>query len=73
MSEQVVPLETHAEWRAADVADPIDWTLRLTDGHLDELDAALAHSHAVSDEVLDITADDFPLADARTTPARVRP
>ncbi len=61
MSEQVVPLETHAEWRAADVADPIGWTLRLTDGHLDELDAALAHSRAVSNEVLDITADDFPL------------
>ena len=59
--EPVVPLETHAEWRAADVADPAEWTLRLTDGHLAELDAALEHSSAVSDEVLDITAADFPL------------
>ena len=57
----VIPLETHAEWRAADVADPADWTLQLSDGHLDELDAALAFSHEVSGELLDITVDDFPL------------
>ena len=60
-AEQVAPLETHAEWRSADVADPADWTLQLADDHLDELDAALAHSHTVSDEVLDIGAADFPL------------
>ena len=59
--KRVTPLETHAEWRAADVADPTSWTLRLAAAHLDELDAALAHSHVVSDEILDITADDFPL------------
>jgi alpha-ketoglutarate-dependent taurine dioxygenase len=60
-SDAVVPLETYAEWQAADVADARTWTLQLTADHLDELDAALAHSHEVSDEVLDITADDFPL------------
>jgi Taurine catabolism dioxygenase TauD, TfdA family len=57
----VRPLETHAEWRAADVADPTAWTLRLTPAHLDELDAALAQARSVTDDVLDVTADDFPL------------
>ena len=56
-----VPLETHAEWRAADVADPADWTLALSDGHLDELDAALAHARERVDDVLDVTRELFPL------------
>ncbi len=54
-------LERHAEWRAADVADPAEWTLVLTDAHHAELDAALAHARSVTDEVLDVTANDFPL------------
>jgi hypothetical protein len=54
-------LEPHAEWTAADVADPGAWTLPLTPDDLDELDAALAHARRTTDEVLDVTANDFPL------------
>lgn len=54
-------IETHAEWRARDVADPSDWTLQLSDGDLSELDAALAQARSVADDVLDVTAHDFPL------------
>ncbi len=57
----VRPLEPHAEWRASDVADPATWTLRLTDDHLSELDDALAHARSVTDDLLDVTAGDFPL------------
>ncbi len=55
------PLETHAEWRAADVSDPATWTLRLTDDDHRELDAALAVARSRRTDVLDVTADDFPL------------
>jgi len=63
MTTPTVPdvIETHAEWRASDVADPADWTLRLDATELDELDAALAHARSVADDLLDVTADDFPL------------
>ncbi len=37
------------------------WTLRLSDADHAELDAALAHARRVTDDVLDVTADDFPL------------
>lgn len=57
----VIELETHANWRASDVGNPDAWTLRLTDAHHRELDAALAHARSVTDEVLDVTAADFPL------------
>jgi alpha-ketoglutarate-dependent taurine dioxygenase len=59
------PLETHAEWRARDVADASAWTVHLTAADLDELDAALAHARSVTDEVLDVTAADFPLPTLR--------
>jgi len=55
------PLETHAEWRARDVADRSRWTYRLSDADVAELDAALAHARARCPDVLDITRDDFPL------------
>jgi alpha-ketoglutarate-dependent taurine dioxygenase len=55
------PLETHAEWRARDVADRSRWTYRLSDADVAELDAALAHARASCPDVLDITRDDFPL------------
>jgi hypothetical protein len=57
----VVQLETHANWRAADIGDVDSWTMRLTDEHHAELDAALAHARSVTDDLLDVTADDFPL------------
>ena len=55
------PLETHAEWRARDVADRSRWTYRLSDADVAELDAALAHARARCPDVLDITREDFPL------------
>ena len=59
--DQLRPLEPHAEWHAADVTDPADWTLRLTDDDLAELDGALAHARSAHTDLLDVTADDFPL------------
>lgn len=59
--ENVVELEPDANWRSGDVGDADTWTLRLTDGHHDELDAALAHARSVTDDVLDVTVEDFPL------------
>ena len=56
-----VPLETGAEWRARDIADRSLWTYRLTAEDIAELEAALAHAKARCADVLDITADDFPL------------
>lgn len=60
-SGEVVELEIHADWQASDVGNADDWTLRLDDAHHRELDAALAHARSVTDELLDVTADDFPL------------
>lgn len=57
----VEPLETHAEWRADDVADAAAWTLLLADEDIDELRAALQVARQAHDEVLDVTAADFPL------------
>jgi Taurine catabolism dioxygenase TauD, TfdA family len=56
-------LEPAAEWRAADVADPDAWTLRLTDSDRHELDTALKTAKAKSTDPLDIGRDDFPLDD----------
>lgn len=57
----VAPLETHAEWRAADVADPDAWTMRLDAADLDELDGALTTAKAACTDLLDVTRDVFPL------------
>ncbi len=57
----IVELEPYAEWTAADVGNPDDWTLRLTDAHHRELDDALAHARSTTDDLLDVTRDDFPL------------
>ena len=58
---EIIELETHANWRAADIGDVEQWTLRLTDAHHAELDATLARARSVTGEVLDVTVDDFPL------------
>ncbi len=58
---EVAPLETHAEWRADDVADASAWTLVLDPDQVGELDAALAVARAAHDEVLDVRLGDFPL------------
>ena len=46
------PLESHVNWRAADVADPAQWTVELTPADHRELDAALANAKGVSSELL---------------------
>ena len=60
-SGDIVELETYANWMAADVSDPSAWTLQLTADDHAELDAALAHARSLTDDVLDVTAADFPL------------
>lgn len=54
-------LEPQCEWTAADVTDEGVWTERFTDAELHELDASLRHALQRSDEVLELTKDDFPL------------
>lgn len=54
-------LEPQCEWTAADVADETEWTEQLTPDELAELDQALRVAQAVSDDVLDIGRDEFPL------------
>jgi alpha-ketoglutarate-dependent taurine dioxygenase len=54
-------LEPNAEWRAGDIADEAQWTLRLTDVDHAELDAALKVAKSVSDDPLRLGRDDFPL------------
>jgi len=64
--ERLRELEPACEWRAADVADPESWTLRLSEADHDELDAALAVAKAKS--------TDPPSCAARTSPStRWRP
>jgi hypothetical protein len=55
----LVPLEEACEWRRDDVGDR--YVFQLTDEHLAELDAALVEAESHTDDVLDITRDDFPL------------
>jgi len=55
------PLETHIDWTSKDVADPSVWTVALTPQDQRELDHALAHAKSVSDNLLDIGREDFPL------------
>jgi Taurine catabolism dioxygenase TauD, TfdA family len=54
-------LEPAAEWRAADMADPDTWTLRLSAADHAELDAALAAAKRTSTDPLQLARDDFPL------------
>ena len=54
-------LEPKCEWTSDDVADEELWTEQLSPTELAELDAALRHALAKSDDVLDIDRADFPL------------
>ena len=55
------PLETHITWHAEDVSDPTAWTVELTPEDHRELDRALAKAKSVSDNLLDIGLEQFPL------------
>jgi hypothetical protein len=57
--EDLVPLEEGCEWTSGDLGER--YVFALTAEHLAELDAALVHAESVTDDVLDITRDDFPL------------
>ena len=63
-----VPLEERCEWRADEVGD--SYIFHLTDDHVAELDAALAHAESRVDDVLDISRDLFPLPTLGPEPAR---
>jgi hypothetical protein len=54
-------LETACEWTARDVADPVAWTEALSAEEVGEIDAAIAHAKAKSDDLLEIGKEDFPL------------
>lgn len=55
------PLETHVNWRAADVADPAAWTLALNDEDQREIEAAVRGVQARGLDILQIGRDEFPL------------
>jgi hypothetical protein len=46
---------------AADVADPSQWTHRLSADEIAEIEAALVVARSRADDVLDVRKDDFPL------------
>lgn len=56
-----VVLETGCEWTAPDVADPEQWTERLSARDLAEIDEAVRYARARSSDLLQIGKDDFPL------------
>jgi hypothetical protein len=56
---ELTTLEVGCEWRDTDLGDR--YVFELTDTHVDELDAALRHAESVTDDVLDITVESFPL------------
>ncbi|MDE1172225.1 MAG: TauD/TfdA family dioxygenase [Parvibaculaceae bacterium] len=55
------PLETHVNWRSADVQDPEQWTLFLSDADKRELDHALGVAKSFSDNLLELDRSHFPL------------
>jgi len=55
----LVPLEERCEWRRDELGE--GYVFALTDDHVAELDAALAHATTQVDDVLDIAPEHFPL------------
>lgn len=66
---ELVPLEPACEWRSRDLGDR--YVFQLTDEHIAELDAALVHAEANTDDVLDITRELFPLPTLGAELARI--
>jgi len=54
-------LEIGSEWRAEDVADESLWIETFDEAECDELDAALRRALEKSEEILEISKNDFPL------------
>lgn len=57
----LMPLETSCEWTADQMADESLWTETFSSAEIAELDAAIAHARAVSDDLLEIGREQFPL------------
>lgn len=64
-------LEAACEWRSPELADESTWTERLSGPELEELDSALRHAMAVSEDVLEISRDEFPLPNLSTRLASI--
>ncbi|MDG2334581.1 MAG: TauD/TfdA family dioxygenase [Myxococcota bacterium] len=54
-------LEGHCEWRSQDVGDSSQWIEQLDPAEVDEIDAALGHALAHSEDVLETEREHFPL------------
>ena len=54
-------LETHAQWRSQDVANPESWTVTLSGNELEEIHEALRRAEARGVSLIDIRREDFPL------------
>jgi hypothetical protein len=55
-------LEAACEWTSRDLADESIWTESLSRAELEELDGALRHALTVSQDILEIAREHFPLA-----------
>jgi hypothetical protein len=64
-------LEPQCEWTADDVANEDLWTENFDPAEQAELDEALRHALATSDDVLELDRDDFPLPHVSARLARI--
>jgi hypothetical protein len=71
MSHKPRILEPQCAWTAPDVADEDLWTEHFDETEQSELDAALRHALAKSDDVLELGRDDFPLPNLHHRLARI--
>lgn len=55
------PIRTAAAWRPADIADPTEWTVQLTDAERAEIVAAVDAARASAATVTTVDAASFPL------------
>jgi len=65
------PIEAAAVWHAADVADPKEWVVELSDAQRDDLAAAARAAAADGLTIATVTVEDFPLPTLRATLDRV--
>ena len=65
--ETIAPraLEPECAWRTGDLDDAGQWTVTFTDDEREQLDAALRTARQTSDDVLQLSAQHFPLGSLR--------
>ncbi len=66
------PVGSPAAWRGREIAQRDDWRMRLDAGHIEEIEAALAHAEETGRPTEALRADDFPLEGLRAEIARWR-